>query len=81
MNAIWSFLESSPVLVIVLILVVAYIFSRLGSHRTGEVAKEDLVPHYRRFDRRNIEFGDRRQQEGNKAPEGVERNAGRRADD
>lgn len=81
MEALWHFLENSPVLLIVLVLIVAYVFSRLGSHRTGEVKPEDLVPHFRRFDRRNIEFGDRRKQSDSKPPEGVERNAGRRAGD
>ncbi|MES2886285.1 MAG: hypothetical protein V4709_15895 [Pseudomonadota bacterium] len=60
MDAIWNYLEKNPVLLIVLLLAVAYLFSRLTSVGKGEVKPEDLVPHYKRFERREPELGDRR---------------------
>ena len=81
MDALWDYVEKSPILVIVIVLAVAYLFSRIASAGRKADRSDDLVPHYRRFDRRDIEFGDRRKREGNVPPEGVERNAGRRTKD
>jgi len=62
MDAIWSYFERSPMLIIALVLVVAYLFTRLSSGNSSEARPEDLVPHYKRFDRREPELGDRRKQ-------------------
>ncbi|MES2683619.1 MAG: hypothetical protein V4650_08900 [Pseudomonadota bacterium] len=82
MDAIWNYLGNNPILLIVLLLVIAYLFSRLRAsvRPEGVVDPEDLVPHYKRFERREDELGDRR---GGKAPAPAEeqRKAGRRAAD
>ncbi len=64
MDAIWEYLGKSPMLVIALLLVVAYIFTRFTASTKGVVRPEDRVPHYKRFERREAEFGDRRKQDG-----------------
>ena len=82
MDAIWNDLGKSPILLIVLLLVIAYLFSRLraSGRPEGVVDPEDLVPHYKRFERREPELGDRR---GGKAPApgDDQRKVGRRAAD
>lgn len=81
MDVIWQYLSGSPILVIVLVIVVALVFSKLSDTPKGKVAPEDLVPHYKRFERRESELGNRRQQDG-QPPAGEDRRSfGRRAGD
>jgi len=72
MDIVWSDLQQSTVLVITLLLVGAYVFSRLVSRDDKVVRKEDLVPAYRRFERREGEGGDRRNGQA-QAFQGVDR--------
>jgi len=60
MDIVWGDLQQSTILVITLLLVGACEFSRLVSRDDKVVRKEDLVPAYRRFERREGEDGDRR---------------------
>jgi len=81
MDAIWQYLSSSPILVIVLLIVVALVFSKLSDGPKGKADPEDLVPHYKRFERRESELGNRRQQQ-EQPPAGEDRRSiGRRAGD
>lgn len=77
MDAIWDYLASSPVLIITLVVLVAFIFSRLFEG-TKEASSEDLVPHYKRFERREPEFGDRRKEDVPLRAEDEQRQGGRR---
>ena len=60
MDEIWNYLAKSPILVITFVVAVALVFSWVFGRTRKEVRPEDLVPHYRRFERREPEFGDRR---------------------
>lgn len=82
MDAIWQYLQQSPVLVIVLLVVVALIFSKVnaGSKET-KVAPEDLVPHYKRFERREPELGNRRNDRSGQSTPDDRRKMGRRVGD
>ena len=85
MAAIWDFLEKSPLLIIILVVVVAYMFSRLASIGKGPAGPEDLVPHYKRFERREPELGDRRKDKmdakAKAKAEAEQRKIGRRSKD
>lgn len=62
MEAAWLYLQQSPILLIILLIVVALIFSKVTADgKQGKVEPEDLVPHYKRFERRESELGNRRQ--------------------
>lgn len=62
MEAAWLYLQQSPILIIVLLVVVGVIFSKVTADgKQGKVDPEDLVPHYKRFERRESELGNRRQ--------------------
>lgn len=62
MDAIVNFIFSAPVLVLVVVIVVAWLFARAGRPAPDAALRdEDRVPHYRRFERRESEMGDRRQ--------------------
>ena len=81
MDAIWQYLSSSPILVIVLLIVVALVFSKLSDAPKGKPDPEDLVPHYKRFERRESELGNRRNGDA-QPPTGEDRRSiGRRAGD
>ena len=60
MEELWSYLAKNPVLVIVLLAVIALVFSKIFSRSSKVTREEDLVPHYKRFERREVEYGDRR---------------------
>jgi len=82
MEAIWDYLMKSPLLVLFLVAVVGFLLSRFGGGSDkAEVSKEDLVPHYKRFERREPELGDRRKGGNPGKVEADQRKAGRRARD
>lgn len=81
MEVIWQYLSSSPILVIALLIVVALVLSKLSDPPKDKVSPEDLVPHYKRFDRREPELGDRRHREGAAPAHPDRRSIGRRASD
>jgi len=81
MDVIWHYLSSSPILVISLLLIAALVFSKLSDGPKGKVNPEDLVPHYKRFERRESELGNRRNGDA-PPPSGQDRRSiGRRAGD
>lgn len=85
MDEIWNYLEKNPMLLIVVLLLIGYLFSRLTSGGKTETRPEDLVPHYKRFERREPELGDRRKDKmDDKAKakaEAEQRKIGRRSKD
>jgi len=81
MEAVWRYLVDNPILLIVLVLTVAYVFSRVASPSKDVVRPEDLVPHYKRFERRDSEFGDRRKDDGTLPEAQDQRKTGRRMGD
>lgn len=60
MDMIWNAITHSPVLLIVIGCVAAYVVSQLTSRSYSNVRKKDLVPQHVRFERRDGEGGDRR---------------------
>jgi hypothetical protein len=78
-DSIWQLLTTSPMLVLSLVVVVGVIFSLLRGQ--PETKPEDRVPHYRRFDRREIELGDRRQTKKPVPEDKERRQEGRRGRD
>ena len=60
MEQILSYLMQNKLFTIVLLAVGAYIVSRLLAPAYGKVRKEDLVPAYKRFNRRDDAEGNRR---------------------
>lgn len=81
MEAVWRYLVENPILLIVAVLVVAYVFSRIAAPGAGQVREEDKVPHYKRFERRDTEFGDRRKEDAEMPQTQDQRKDGRRLGD
>lgn len=63
MNAVWAYLLANPMFAIIVLGIVGYGLSRVLSWANSDVDNAPPVPHYRRLDRREPEFGDRRKTE------------------
>lgn len=81
MDAILDYLGRNPLLMIVLLIGVALVFSWVTGGSKDKVDPEDLVPHYKRFERRETELGNRRQSRGEPVTDEDRRKLGRRASD